>query len=333
VVAKRPTKGYPIAPDPAATLVGPPALPRSPAKSKPPPIPKPALKKKLPPADPVVLRAALDAVLAAPDSDPPRVTYAGILTASGDARGEFIRAGLRGEVPNANRWTKPLRALGKSTRWRWNRGFVHELRINGYDAECTPTNLAAVLATEPVIELALEGCDPDQLARILALPGLERIKRLAVSGWDATEGGAYVGRVLAKAKRLTGVTELRAGIKLGDAGLASLCDTEALGACVHLAFGAADASIEAVAAIASSPLGQRLETFEWLRDQLSDDMTKVIMTMPSLRGFVASTGYVDAHRKTFRDRFRDRFVVESEPGTQYLLDGVRGVSYRPPPKR
>jgi len=338
--AKKPTGKFPaltldpVAPIPAATLAGPHTT-RPPAKkpAKPPPIPKPALKKKITPVDPKRLRAALDAVLAAPADDAPRVAYAALLTTSGDARGAFIRAGLAGEVPNAGRWTRPLKALGKSTRWRWNRGFVHELRINGYDAECTPSNLAAVFLNEPIVELAIEGCDPEQLARVLALPGIERVKRLAVSGWDAAEGGAFVGRVIAKAKRLTSVVELRAGISLGDAGIASLCETEALGACVHVAFGAAEASTEAIAALASSPLGQRLETFEWLRENMSDDMTKVIMTMPCLQSFVASTGYVDAHRKLFNARFRDRFIVESEPGKSYLLDGVRGVSYRPPPKR
>ena len=336
---KKPTGKFPaldpVAPVPMATLVGPHTT-KPPAKklpAKPPPIPRPAARKKLEPADPVKLRAALDAVLAAPADDAARRAYAAMLTASGDARGEFITAGLSDQMPNAGRWTKPLRALGKNTRWRWHKGFVQELRINGYDAECTPSNLSAVLTNEPVEELAIEGCDPEQLARVLALPGVERVKRLGVSGWDATEGGAFVGRVIAKAKRLTSVVELRAGIKLGDAGLAALCDTEALGACTHVALGAADASTEAIAALASSPLGQQLETFEWLRETLSDDMTKVIMTMPSLRRFVASTGYVDAHRKVFNARFRDRFVVENEPGKYYLLDGVKGVSHRPPPKR
>lgn len=328
---KKATKSYPIAPMGTVTLVGP-LTPRLPAKTKPPPIPRPA-REKPPTAAPAVLRAALDAVLATPADDKPRVTYAGILTASGDARGEFIRAGLRGEIPNAGRWTKSVRALGKAARWRWNRGFVHELRVSGEDPECTPSNLAAVLASEPVVELAIEGCDSDLLARLLALPGIERIQRLAISGWGAEDGGAYVGRVLAKAKRLTAVTELRAGIELGDAGLAALCATSSLDACIHLALGTPAASLETFAAFASSPLGQRLEMLEWLRAPLTEDLAKVILTMPCLRGFVGSTGYVDTHRKTFRARFRDRFIIEADPGKAYLFDGVRGVTYRPKPKR
>ena len=349
----------PIAPVPAATLIGPHATKPPAKKARPatlpgrtrplpparPAVPKPAAKAKHAPADPARLRAALDAVLAAPDDDGPRRAYGALLSAGGDPRGDFITIGLDAKEPdrdersrallarNATKWTKPLKAIGKQTRWRWHRGFVHELRVNGYDAGCTPSNVSAVLDAEPVGELAIEGCDPDQLARLLALPGIERVKRLAISGWNASEGGGFVARVLAKATRLTGVVELRAGIKLGDAGLAALGETVALDSVVHLALGAADASTEAFAKLAASPLGQHLETLEWLRQELSDDMAKVVVSMPSLQTFVASTGYVDAFVNVFRPRFRDRFVIENEPGTGYLLDGVRGVSYRSPPKR
>ena len=75
MVVKKATKSYPIPPAPAATLVGPPALPRAPARSKPLPIPTPALKKRLPPAAPGVVRApSMRARHAATNS--PRVTYA-----------------------------------------------------------------------------------------------------------------------------------------------------------------------------------------------------------------------------------------------------------------
>ncbi|MBA3499471.1 MAG: hypothetical protein H0T65_03805 [Deltaproteobacteria bacterium] len=228
---------------------------------------------------------------------------------------------------------KRLRALGKQARWRFENEAVVELRLNGYDAGCTPSNISAVLNAEPVIELAIEGCDPEQLARLLALPGIERIKRLAISGWDATDGGAFVGRVLAKAQRVTSVVELRAGIKLGDAGLASLASADALGVCVHLALGMPDASTEAFAALAASPLGQQLETLEWGGETITDGLAKVIISMPCLQTFVASTGQASGFESVLGARFRERFIVENEPGMGYLLDGVKGISYRPPPKR
>lgn len=289
----------PVAPLPAATLIGPQTTkpPAKPVRAKPPPPPPPRAK---------VPRPAPKRAQTAPVVDPAKTKAARM---------------------------KQLRALGKQARWRSDGDAVVELRLNGYDAGCTPTNVSAILNAEPIVELAIEGCDPDQLARLLALPGIERVKRLAISGWDASDGGAYVGRVLATASRIGGVTELRAGIKLGDAGLASLAGAKNLGACVHLALGSADASPEAFAALAASPLGQRLETFEWLREKLSADIAKLITMMPSLMTLVASTGYVDGFRDMFVARFRDRFVVEAEPGMGYLLDGVRGVSHRPVPKR
>lgn len=333
---KKPTSKQaldPVAPPPVATLIGPQTTKPPAKRAKPPTVPKPGAKKKLEPIDPVKLRDALAAVLAMPDDDKPRRAYAALLSASGDPRGEFIIAGLSGQLSNPGRWTKPLRAIGKATRWRWERGFVHELRVNGYDAGCTPSNIAAVLNAEPVTELALEGCDPDQLARLLALPGIERVRRLAISGWDASDEGRYVGRIVAKAKRLTGVVELRAGIQLGDAGIVALADAETLGACVHLALGAPKASPESFAALAASPLGQRLETLEWLRDPISEPMTRLIMMMPSLQTFVASVGYVNAFANVLGARFRDRLIVDAQPGNGYLLDGIKGVSHRASPKR
>ena len=361
--ARKPSVKLPaiIAPAPAATLIGPQTskLPAKPARKRaqPPPVPKPGAKPKFTPLDPAAARTALEAVLAAPADDAPRVAYAEMLKSAGDPRGEFIAVGLElahkgdkseREDPstkplwdrfrdlhsrNSAKWTKPLKALGKPARWRWHRGFVAELRVNGWEAGCTPGNVGAVLATEPVTELSIEGCDPELLARLLAVPGVERVRRLAVSGWDASEGGAFLGRVVAKAKRLTSVVELRLGVKLGDAGILPLLEADPLANVVHLALGAPAASTETCAALAASPLGQRLEVLEWLRERIEPSIAKVLVTMPCLHTFVGSHGHVDGARDILAPRFRDRFVIEVEHGTQYLIDGFKGVSYRPAPKR
>ena len=364
---KKPTgkQGAIEAPSPAATMIGRPPSMKAPAKTTPPPIPPRARQTKaqgsktLVPrparmtgkfkalADPEKVRAALADVLASPNVDEPRRVYGELLQAAGDPRGEFISIGLdlakRGAETNDRyrdllsrngaRWSKPMKALGKQTRWRWRRGFVEELRINGWEATCTPGNLTAVLANEPVAELSIEGCDPELLARLIAVPGIEGVRRLAVMGWDASDGGGFVGRVLAKASRLSRVTELRVGIKLGDSGLASLLAADALGSVVHLALGAPEASVESLSALAASPLGQQLEILEWLREPITPDMAKVIVTMPCLHTFVASVGEFAETQKTLTARFRDRFVIENESSMQYLSDGVEGVSHRPAPKR
>ena len=342
---KKPTVKQPaiIAPAPARTLLGPQAtkLPAKPARKRaqPPPIPKPGTKTKRAPLDPAAARAALAAVLAAPAHDAPRATYAALLTAAGDPRGELITLGLASDreprellARHGASWTKPLKALGKPTRWRWRRGFVEELRVNGWDAGCTPGNLAVVLAAEPVTELVIEGCDPEQLARLLAVPGIERLRRLAVSGWHASEGGTFLGRIIGRAKRLAALAELRVGIKLGDAGVLALADADPLGAVAHLALAAPEASTETFAVLAASPLGQRVEVLEWLQEPITPPMAQVLVTMPSLHTFVGSAGYVDGCRSVLAARFRARFVVEDAP-QRSLLDGVKGVSHRPAPKR
>jgi uncharacterized protein (TIGR02996 family) len=356
---KKPTAKQIAAPSPAATLIGP-LTTKPPAK--PPPIPPKAQRTRPRVAvprpvrttgrhkvlvDPERMRSALADVLAAPADDAPRAVYAELLRSAGDARGEFILAGLdlakRGLetddryrdllARNGAKWSKPMKALGKQTRWRWHRGFVTELRLNGWEAGCTPGNLTSVLANEPVSELTIEGCDPELLARLVAVPGIEGVRRLAVMGWDASDGGAFVGRVLAKASRLSGVTELRVGIKLGDSGLTSLIAADSLSSVVHLAVGAPEASVESLSALAASPMGQQLEILEWLREPITGEMGKVIVTMPCLQTFVASVGETAPAHDVLTARFRDRFVIEDEPGMQYLLDGVQGISHRPVPKR
>jgi uncharacterized protein (TIGR02996 family) len=353
------------APAPAKTLLGPHATktPAKPARKRaqPPPVPRAGRSAKPVAVDPAVARGALDAVLAAPADDAPRAAYAELLTAAGNPRGELISVGLelarlgdRSEREDARtkplwdrfrylqsryaiHWVAPLRALGKPTRWRWRRGFVEELRIDGRDAGCTPSNLTAVLAAEPVTELAIEACDPDLLARLLAVPGIERIRRLAVTGWAAAESGPVlgpdVGRAIAAAKRLSSLAELRAGIQLGDGGVLALLEADALAGVTHLALGAPATSTETFAALAASPLGQRLEVLEWLREPIGAAMAQVLVTMPSLHTFVASAGHVDACRDVLAARFRDRLVVETGAGLQFLIDGLQGVTHRPAPKR
>lgn len=306
VRVKKPSGDAPVAPAPATTMIGPHAT-KPPAKQAPSPA----------------------ATLVGPHATKPPRKQPRAGTLPGRAVVPRPAAKPRPLPPDR---TKPLRALGRRARWRIEDGMVRELRLDGNDAGCTARNVAAVLAAEPITELALEGCDPDLLAQLLALPGLERVTRLAVSGWIASDGGTFVGKVLAKAKRLTAVTELRAGIELGDAGLAALAKTEALGAVTHLALGVPRAP-GAFARLAASPIGQQLETLEWLRDELSAELVQLVVTLPSLRTFVASLGHTRGFDDVLAARFRDRLVIEDQPGKTCVIDGVAGVSFRPPPKR
>lgn len=337
------------------------AKPKPAAKAKAPAKPKPSAQAK--PAklgasapDPAKLRALLDDVLANPDDDHPRRVYADLLSAHGDPRGDFIAVqceiAARGgkterEDPGTKplwqrfrelhskhsaKWTKPLKALGKQTKWDFHRGFVRALSPASWEETPTPETLAAILASEPVIDLEL-GEEPRLLAKLLDVAGIERVRRLGVHGWSPSSGGSYVGKVVGAATRVTGVRELRLGVKLGDSGVRALIASPALRAVTHLAIGGPGTSAKVAEELAASALGQQLEILEWNREEITPALAQAFIAMPKLKTFVGSVGWVDGTRDLLAERFGDGFVIEDEPGDEYILDGVAGVSLRKPWKR
>ena len=296
--------------------------------------------------DPARRQALLEAVLAEPDSDGPRRVYADALIGAGDPRGDFIAVqcelAARGNLTeredpkskplwtrfrelhskHSAKWTKPLRALGKPTKWQFHRGFVRALALDCWSETLTPAGLAAILATEPVLDLELGGSEAT-ITALLDVAGIERLRRLGIYSQ-----GAFVAQAPAAAPRLTAVTELRLGIALDDAGLDALAGTTGLRSVRHLAIAMSTCSDAAFARLASSRLGRQLETFEWCRAEVTAGMAAAVVAMPALTTFVASTGWCDSSSHVLRARFEDRFVVESEAGDDYVLGGVPGVSQR-----
>ena len=298
--------------------------------------------------DPALAQRLLGAVLATPGDDEPRRVYADFLQSHGDPRGEFIIVQCelaRDPTPkplwdrfrelhsrHSGKWTKPLKGFGRYARWWLHRGFVRSLEIDT-SIEDGDARLAEVLAIEPVVDLAING-DEAPMQKLLAVPGLERLTRLVLYGWTRERQGAFIGRLAATAERLTEVRELRLGVKLGDAGFAALAKPVALGKVTHLAIGGGGLqSVAAFEELAASPLGQRLEILEWLRDPVAPELAKLVVALPKLHTFAASYGRVDAANELLRERFGDRFVIENEPGMSYLSDGVEGVAPRRIPKR
>ncbi|MDQ3295354.1 MAG: TIGR02996 domain-containing protein [Myxococcota bacterium] len=295
-------------------------------------------------------------MLANPDDDHARRVYADLLSAHGDPRGDFIAVqceiAARGnrterEDPKTKplwerfrelhskhsaKWTKPLKALGKHTKWELHRGFVRALSPASEEESTTPGALADILASEPVIDLEL-GEEPRLLAKLLDVAGIERVRRLGVHGWSPSSGGSFVGKVVGAATRVTGVRELRLGVKLGDPGVRALLASRALGSVTHLAIGGPGTSAKVAEELASSPLGQQLEILEWNREEITPALAKAFIAMPKLKMFVGSDGWVDGTRDLLAERFGDGFVIEDEPGDEYILDGVAGVSLRKPWKR
>jgi uncharacterized protein (TIGR02996 family) len=152
-------------------------------------------------------RSLLDAILAEPDDDAPRLVYADWLAERGDPRGEFIIVQLelaklgptdRGdrvaelherevELLRLHKKTWVGRFGGKRiehgstertwtrtnpTKWKFERGFVAWCSMNSEDFA---RNASALFEAEPVRRVHLTDCGVEQLARI---DGIGRLREL-----------------------------------------------------------------------------------------------------------------------------------------------------------
>ncbi|MBL8950491.1 MAG: TIGR02996 domain-containing protein [Myxococcaceae bacterium] len=168
-------------------------------------------------------RHLLDAVLAAPDDDGPRLVYADWLNARGDPRGELIvlQCALERDDLTApehvrvrsnqsrlfkahlDLWERPLRAL-RDGRYTFRRGFAHHARLTGAAPlalealhEVAPLlrhftiaadRLAELMASDWVEGLQLENglVDLQSVVRSLRLPRLRRL-RLPAGLWEPAD--------------------------------------------------------------------------------------------------------------------------------------------------
>ncbi len=280
----------------------------------------------------------LAAVLADPDDDPARQVYADALQERGDPRGELIAVQLAlarhaGETPetkamwdrfrelhaaHAAKWAKPLRALGKKTRWEFHRGFVRQLRLG--EGPRAPLELvAAALAVEPVTHLAMQGQAIDWACALLAVPGMARLRRLCIL---TTQDALDLAKVFATVE-LPRVGELRVGI-FRDADVVALAEAK-LPALRHLAIGAVRLTDVALARLLHSPVGRQLHTLEICRCAITPAMCELVIAS-QLERFSASIGWVDNALPALQARFGDKLVIERDGGFDYLLDGVMGLS-------
>jgi uncharacterized protein (TIGR02996 family) len=141
-------------------------------------------------------QALLDAIVANPDDDAPRMVYADLLESRGDPRGEFIQLQCRAaqsietiarqnelERAHASTWLAPILALKLGARFTFRRGFVDE--IQGRFPAVVEN--AEVLATHaPLLHAADLGVDGqrdrDRLATPASSPVLRRLRSLRVFG-------------------------------------------------------------------------------------------------------------------------------------------------------
>lgn len=150
-----------------------------------------------------VEHALLDAIVASPDDDEPRLVYADYLETRGDPRGEFIQlqcraARLGAEDPahgelavradeltreHGKAWLADLIALGLPARYTFHRGFVEAMRGRFPAATLRPTELVAAAPLLTALELTVEGQkDRVALAKADGVAALARARALWVHG-------------------------------------------------------------------------------------------------------------------------------------------------------
>ena len=186
--------------------------------------------------------AFLQAILADPDDDAPRLVYADWLEERGDPRAEFIRAqcaanGLPFGDPERARLRKRAGALlarheaewvGDVPRyarsWRFRRGFVEQVTadaancpglfdlapIRSLKARVKLPDLRSMLASRipgrlRMLDLNESGLGDEGVALLAACPGLAGLARLSLQACAIGVGGA---RALAGSPHLSGLTFL-----------------------------------------------------------------------------------------------------------------------------
>jgi uncharacterized protein (TIGR02996 family) len=229
----------------------------------------------------LVKDALLAAILADPDDDEARRVYADALIAEGDPRGDFIAMQLAGREADATPFETPY-GFGTGARWRWDRGFACALDLTA--AEQSIELLREVLEREPmIIDLATGSYDTEATVAQLLLPGVERLRRLAVFVSD--------GRIVSSPTNLGNLRELRVGNPIGDEGVEAIAYGMSLDNVTHLALGYPITGDSGIRQLARSPLGERLEIFELHRNEITVRMAEDIIAMSSLHTFAYSRGH------------------------------------------
>jgi uncharacterized protein (TIGR02996 family) len=208
-----------------------------------------------------VERALLDAIVANPDDDGPRLVYADYLQTRGDPRGEFIQlqcqaARLDTEEPaqaelagraeelsreHGKRWLAELIELRlPNARFSFHRGFVEGMRGRFPAATLRPAELVARAPLLSALELSVEGqTDRIALAKAEHPDALARARALWVRGRHRTGTRDFRGPIAdlagLAAVPFTHLRELQLSwLRTRSSQLAALLATPALRSLEHL---------------------------------------------------------------------------------------------------
>jgi uncharacterized protein (TIGR02996 family) len=193
--------------------------------------------------------AFLQAIIAEPDEDAPRLVYSDWLEERGDPRAEFIRIQCALARPERNslhrselrereqkllaeygqEWLKPLRGFGKLLRFR--RGFVEGMTIT---AEKFLHRGDDLFRLAPIRTLRIEQVWT-QMLRVAACQYLTRLREISFSANNLGEPDMHV---LAASPHLFGLTSLNmSSNRIGSAGAAILVDSSHLNGLFELDVG------------------------------------------------------------------------------------------------
>ena len=222
------------------------------------------------------MRKLLDAVLAAPDDDAPRLVYADWLLERGDPRGEFIQ--LQCQIAAAkDRYAPEIEALKKRAKklqkahqrtwaaalrehvyaYTWRRGFVEA--VTGKAAKLLPA-LPKIFAAMPVDTVAVTGMKKkEEYALFAQTKALLGVKRLDV--FQNRIGPAEA--TLFHSPHLANVVELQASRNpLGTEGAAVLAAAPHLKALRTLTLWKCGLGIESVVALSRASFFPRLRKLD-----------------------------------------------------------------------
>lgn len=234
-------------------------------------------------------RKLLKAVLAAPDEDAPRLTYADWLAVNGQpARAELIRVqielarleaaaepdadsapeetqlyGRAEELLDEHAWHLGLRRIpgiewGGGPHHGFERGFMARVNPDGAAAFCD--RMGKAFAVAPVVEAHFSGSDDAALTAIAGSPHLARLRRLRVIYGKVGDVGAAA---LADSPHATRLDSLNLfACKVGPAGAAALARSPNLANLRDLALNACPIGTEGAKAVLESTVPTALERLD-----------------------------------------------------------------------
>ncbi len=239
----------------------------------------------------------IQAIIAEPEDDAPRLVYSDWLEERGDPRAEFIRvqcalarregpSRLRAEWKERERvllaehrtqWLKPLRGLGN--RLHFHRGFVDRMNVTA-ETFLGRGEVLFRLAPIQVVRIMEVG---KRIGKIAVYPFLSRLRKLSLTTSLVGPSGI---RTLAGSHYLDCLTTLDLSFtRLGEAGVRALIESSHLPNLSILNL--AGNLLRGIEALAACPGSGRLTSLSLNFNDISDRGVRVLADSPYLAGLIS----------------------------------------------